>query len=359
MRVLILTGKFGMGHYSVAEALKQEIEREEKEAYVEIVDLVEYMFPRSSKIIYKTFNFLVTKCSGIYNMLNNVASKHSDVPMKKNLAKRMEGLINKHKPDIVLSTFPGCSQYISAYIERSGAPISLYTYITDLTVHEEWIAESTDLYFVGSENTKNVLISMGISEDIIRVSGIPVRENFHHENSVRGKNSGRKKILIMGGGLGLLPKTDEVLRRLSSEKELDITVITGNNRELKNKLERDYPHMRIIGYTNEVDKYMKEADLILTKSGGITTFEAIYSETPMYIVTPFLSQEVGNAQYIEQKCIGKVAWDRKGDISADLMSLINNKQLLEKMRKNMGKAKMEFEPTSPVKAFRNVKRKVS
>ena len=49
--------------------------------------------------------------------------------------------------------------------------------------------------------------------------------------------------------------------------------------------------MRIIGYTNEVDKYMKEADLILTKSGGITTFEAIYSETPMYIVTPFLSQE--------------------------------------------------------------------
>ena len=32
MRVLILTGKFGMGHYSVAEALKQEIEREEKEA---------------------------------------------------------------------------------------------------------------------------------------------------------------------------------------------------------------------------------------------------------------------------------------------------------------------------------------
>ena len=73
-----------------------------------------------------------------------------------------------------------------------------------------------------------------------------VRENFHHENSVRGKNSGRKKILIMGGGLGLLSKTDEVLRRLSSEKELDITVITGNNRELKNKLERDYPHMRIM-----------------------------------------------------------------------------------------------------------------
>ena len=62
-------------------------------------------------------------------------------------------------------------------MRRSSIP--LYTYITDITAHEEWIAPGTDKYFVGDITTKNALLSKGVSEDKIAVSGIPVRRAFY------------------------------------------------------------------------------------------------------------------------------------------------------------------------------------
>ena len=50
MNILILTGKFGMGHYSAAEAIKQEIEENYKDINVniKIIDIIDYLFPAIS-----------------------------------------------------------------------------------------------------------------------------------------------------------------------------------------------------------------------------------------------------------------------------------------------------------------------
>ena len=51
---------------------------------------------------------------------------------------------------------------------------------------------------------------------------------------------------------------------------------------------------------------MKEADLLITKPGGITMFEAIASRTPLFILPPGLAQEKENAAFIETSGIGYV-----------------------------------------------------
>ena len=84
---------------------------------------------------------------------------------------------------------------------------------------------------------------------------------------------------------------------------------------------------------------MKKADLIISKSGGITLFESIYSETSIYVVNPFLFQEVKNAKFIEDKKIGKVIWDEKIDIAEDILALINDDKAILDMKKNMKKVK--------------------
>ena len=103
----------------------------------------------------------------------------------------------------------------------------------------------------------------------------------------------------MGGGLGLIPFSDNLLEWLSNDPKVHVTVITGTNRKLKEKLEDGYPNMEILGYVKNVDYYMHRADLIVTKAGGITTFEAIHTRTPLFVIRPFLEQEYGNAMYIE------------------------------------------------------------
>ena len=93
-----------------------------------------------------------------------------------------------------------------------------------------------------------------------------------------------------------------------------------------------YKNIKVIGYTEEVSKYMKNSDLIISKSGGITLFEAIYSEVPMYVINPFLVQEIKNSKFIEKEKIGKVIRDKDFDIVSDILNLINDDDEITKMK---------------------------
>ena len=347
MNILILTGKFGMGHVKCAEAITEEIYAAHKDAAVTSVDVIDYLFPHFSKAIYKGFSLLVTKLPGMYNHLNRAAGRHAGIPMKKAIAARLDKLMEQTKPDLIISNLPVCSKYISAYKELRVCTPPLFTYITDITVHDEWIADKTDLYFVGDESTRNALISKGVAEEKIVVSGIPVSGAF---NKVQNSESTSDKVrlLIMGGGLGLIPGGSRLLRSLNEEKNLIVTLIAGKNHRLERRARRKYENINVIGYTDKVADFMSEADLVITKPGGITTFEAIASQTPMYIVDPFLEQEMGNACFIESKDIGRVVRSGETDIAADLKKVAGNKVLIETMKSNMDNLSLHFGSANPM-----------
>ena len=52
MNVLIFTGHFGMGHIAAAQAVRQEILRQDPTASVTIVDVVEDCFPQLHRRVY-------------------------------------------------------------------------------------------------------------------------------------------------------------------------------------------------------------------------------------------------------------------------------------------------------------------
>ena len=97
---------------------------------------------------------------------------------------------------------------------------------------------------------------------------------------------------------------------------------------------------------------MKKAELIITKAGGITLFEAIHSNTPIYIVYPFLSQEIGNAKFVENKGLGKVIWKKTENAIKPIIKLLNTPVELEIMKENMDKIKNELEPISVIDAYK-------
>ena len=370
MNILILTGKFGMGHVKCAEAISEEIHASNADASITTVDVMDYLFPHFSKAIYKGFSLLVSRLPGMYNHLNRAAGKHTGVPMRKTIASKLDKLMAQTEPDLIISNLPVCSKYISAYKELRVCPQPLFTYITDITVHDEWIADKTDMYFVGDESTKNTLVSKGVPAEKVGVSGIPVSHRFkvgtcsadypqNHAGGIKngsgrkkgsgGKNDGgRVHLLIMGGGLGLVPGGSRLLKILNNEDKLDVTLIAGKNHRLEKHARRKYENINVIGYTDKVYDYMAKADLIITKPGGITTFEAIASQTPMYIVDPFLEQEMGNALFIESKNIGRVVNSNETDIAADLIKIAGNRILLETMKDNMKKLSASLASPDPL-----------
>ena len=338
MKILILTGKFGMGHYSVSEAIGQEISSRDSNIEVSIVDILDYLMPTASKILYKSFNTLVTKWSNLYNFVNINNEDNNIKTFNYFFVKGLDRLFLEFNPDIVISTLPISSQYISKYKSLKKSNIPLFTFITDISSHSEWIHKNTDFYFVGDISIKKSLIDKGIDENKIIVSGIPVKQGFKDKIIKFDKNKS-KEILIMGGGLGLISFNKNLFESLNNEKNIKTTVITGNNKKMFEQLKSKYKNIEVLGYTNKIDFYMKRADLIISKAGGITLFEAIYSETPIYVVNPFLLQEVKNAKFIEKRKIGQVVWNEEMDIAKDILSLINDDKAILKMKSNMKKVK--------------------
>ena len=349
-----------MGHVKCAEAIAEEIYASQPDASVTTVDVMDYLFPHLSKAIYKGFSLLVTKLPGMYNHLNRAAGKHAGVPMKKTIAAKLDRLIAETQPDLIISNLPVCSKYISAYKKLRVCTVPLFTYITDITVHDEWIADKTDLYFVGDESTGNVLISKGVSAEKIVVSGIPVKRVFKsafkdgtlkdQEKAYTGTHT-KKRLLIMGGGLGLVPGGSRLLKRLNEETCFEVTLITGKNRSLEKRARRKYKNINVVGFTDKIADYMAAADLVLTKPGGITTFEAIASRTPMYIADPFLEQEMGNARFIESKNIGRVVWSRDCDVASDIINFLKDTALIDTMKENMAKLCQSFSCPNPMQYF--------
>lgn len=349
-----------MGHVKCAEAIAEEIYASQPDASVTTVDVMDYLFPHLSKAIYKGFSLLVTKLPGMYNHLNRAAGKHAGVPMKKTIAAKLDRLIAETQPDLIISNLPVCSKYISAYKELRVCTVPLFTYITDITVHDEWIADKTDLYFVGDESTGNVLISKGVYAEKIVVSGIPVKRVFKsafkdgtlkdQEKADTGTHT-KKRLLIMGGGLGLVPGGSRLLKRLNEESCFEVTLITGKNRSLEKRARRKYKNINVVGFTDKIADYMAAADLVLTKPGGITTFEAIASRTPMYIADPFLEQEMGNARFIESKNIGRVVWSRDCDVASDIINFLKDTALIDTMKENMAKLCQSFSCPNPMQYF--------
>lgn len=336
MKVLILTGKFNMGHWSVAQSLKQELLAAYPQAGVEVEDFVSYAVPGMDNAVYKLFELFVTHAGGLYNVCYRLTEKGTGelLPVHALLFLRgMEELLAEREPDVVIATHPVCAQLVSRCKERGSYGGVLLTCVTDVTDHSEWLCRNCDGYLVGAEAVRDAFVERGVDPGHIAVTGIPVRREFKEPRPSR--QTGEKRLLIMGGGLGLMPKSDDFYRAVNDLTNVKTTLITGGNRKLFDRLAGKYPNIQVLGFTPEVYVYMKESDLVLSKPGGATTFEAIFSATPMLAWEPFWEQERRNAAFLVREGMGRIAGKKASQCLAALQELLGDPAALTAMSERM------------------------
>lgn len=320
MNILILTGKFGTGHLAAAYSLRQQLLRSFSEAAVDVVDFLAYAMPKLSKAMYKGFHLMVFHGSPIFNTyykFTSMGRTDARPPMESLFFNRLSELLCEKKPDLVLATHPLCAQLVSRFKEKAGSSLPLITCITDVTAHPEWINRNTDYYLAPSEEVRQKLAEKGVNPAFVCVTGIPVREEFRKLSHC---GTGKKELLIMGGGLGLLPKDTSFYESLHEIPDTHITIVTGYNGKLLERLHGRWENIQVVGYADKIWEYMARADLIVTKPGGITLFEAIFARVPVFSWQPALLQEKNNARWMEEKGIGWVA--EHADCAEEIRELI-------------------------------------
>lgn len=337
MRVLILTGKFNMGHWSAARAVKEELLCSYPDAVVEAEDFLGYAIPGMDNAVYKMFQLFVTHAHGLYNAIYRLTERGTGDLLPVHawpFVKAMEELLAERRPDVVIATHPLCTQLVNHCKERGSYRGALLTCVTDITGHGEWLCRGCDGYMVGSESVRDAFIARGVEPERIAVTGIPVRREF--KEPPRRSFDGEKRLLIMGGGLGLVPKDDGFYQALNDLPGVKTTLITGSNRKLFDRLAGRYPNIQVLGYTPEVSRYMTRSHLVLSKPGGATTFEAIFSATPMLAWEPFWEQERRNAAFLVREGMGRVAGKKTDECLAALRELLlDDPQTLADMSRRM------------------------
>ncbi|HEX8098154.1 MAG TPA: glycosyltransferase, partial [Pyrinomonadaceae bacterium] len=198
--------------------------------------------------------------------------------------------------------------------------VPLVTVVTDpcYGFWRAWACDDVRLYLVASEEARQQLIDYGVSPERIKVSGMPVHPKFefpgeHAARAARqalGLDPEKFTVFVNAGwaGGGNIPQIFRELVR--GELDVQAIFLAGKNEELKAEAESlaseaAFP-IKVIGYSEQVEQLMGAANVMISKLGGLTTFEALQCRLPIIadVITPPMPQEEGAARLIEKRGAG-------------------------------------------------------
>lgn len=356
MNVLILTSNTGGGHIKASEAIYEQLKHKNLNYNIKCVNTLEYINHSFNKIITSFYNECIKSYPDLFGKIYYYSeADHLSInvfnSILNSLAKKFLPVINEFNTDIIISTHPFSTHMIS-YLKEIGKikNIKLINLLTDYAPHKFWIQNNVDAYITATEQMTKDMVDRGVKREIIYPIGIPVSMNFlkSFNKSEVLKGLGLKEdyftILLMCGSIGVDFVIKIFKEVINIDRELQIIIITGHNKNLYDKFNKIISSYKgkikfhLIGFTNEVSKYMNVSDIIITKPGGLTTTEAIQSNLPIVFFDAIPGQEEKNGEFILNNDIGMRISKDKESIE-EFISIIDDRELLNKMKDNINKMK--------------------
>lgn len=200
-------------------------------------------------------------------------------------ARTLPDIYREYRPDVVIATHPFA---LAAWggLRKHQPTLRIVGVLTDLSVHRYWYEPYTDAYMVWLPEQVQDLTRFGVAESKIHPVGIPIRESFQ-ESYLPLPVYDRGPIILLGGGLGMGPYS-RILRELA-RVDWPLVAVCGHNEKLRWKLseERWPEHVTIAGYIENMPVFLRHAQLVVGKPGGVTAAEVAQSGIP-WIVTHWI-----------------------------------------------------------------------
>lgn len=316
-KILIVYATAGIGHKKASLAVKAALdEMAPQDTEVSIIDALDYTNKFFKWSYLKAYLLMVNKLPTFWGLAYYITDNRyvdmliSFVRRVNNWvnSRKLEAYLSETKPDVIISTHFFASEVISDLKKRGLCRSRLITVVTDYRLHSWWVADHTDMYVVGGEDAKEDLLKWRVPEEKIRVLGIPVEPVFskRHDAMAILQKSGLREdkftILVVGGGFGVGPIEDIIKIAGSISDKVQIVAVCGHNENLVKQLGALKPtlkaDLKILGFVDNVYEYMEVAEVLISKSGGITTSESLAKELPLIVISPIIGQETRNCDFL-------------------------------------------------------------
>ncbi len=347
MKIMLLMAATGGGHIRAAQAVEQYI-RENTSYDVVTVDALKAVNRFLDKTVCDSYLFMAKKIPAIFGRLYKRTNQQN---LFAGLVPRLSGLFSSllyrtiadYGPDVIITTHPFAAEMVSALKEDGLVTAPLICIITDYGVHRAYVAGKVDAYVTASEELAPELVALGVSPDQIFPFGIPVHGVFFQKKDKEllkkelGLDPALPTILFMAGSFGV-SNIIKLCRSLeTTDVQMQLMVITGRNKKLYKAFEKEFEDFRLpaklIFFTNEVEKYMYAADLLVTKPGGLTVSEALACGLPMAVFDAIPGQEEDNADFLSshEMC---VRLRKNSDFAGEISALLREESRLMAMREH-------------------------
>ncbi|MBV9217376.1 MAG: hypothetical protein JO053_14500 [Acidobacteria bacterium] len=352
-KVLIISSDTGGGHRSAAQAIANGMEKLWKgdNIAVRTIKAVEESHHISEKLV-RLYNWVLQNkqhwMKYLYWAVNKIRPETREF-----FHKRCMGYIRdqfeKWCPHIVVSVHP-LTQHAFGRVLRElnlTQQVPLVTVVTDpcYGFWKGWACDDVSLYLVANEDAKRQLIDYGVLPEKIKISGMPVDPKFKEVDEVDAQNA-RKiygldpdkfTVFVNAGwiGGGNIP---QIFREfVAGELDVQAIFLAGKNEELRLQAEQlaktaKFP-VKVIGYSDEVEKLMQSANVMISKLGGLTTFEALACRLPIIAdaTTPPMPQEAGTSSLLEERGAG-ILLKKSTDIVPTIQNLISDQTRYSRMK---------------------------
>ncbi|MFA5925285.1 MAG: glycosyltransferase, partial [Methylococcaceae bacterium] len=347
-RVLIMSAGAGTGHIKAAEALELSFAVDSRVAEVINNDALQYTNKLFRDFYSRFYTSLVRSAPNFLGWWYKTTDEPWHTDTMRHMIDRLNTkplvrFIREFDPHITVCTHYMPAGIISHLIAKKQLQARLSIVVTDFDFHAMWLSRSFHRYFVAIDETRAHLEMLGIPNERITVSGIPIDPVFQHainreEERLRlGLNPAKPVLLLSAGAFGVGPTEYMVERMLNLNSDAQTVVICGRNEELKQRIlqlvDSRSSRFKVLGYTDEMHKLMKMADIFIGKPGGMTTSEAIACGLPMCVVSPIPGQEERNSDHLLEEGIA-VKCNDLTTLPFKLERLLEVPERLDRMKAN-------------------------
>ncbi len=344
-KILIISSDTGGGHRSAAEAIAEGLQNfwHGDSTVVRTVKAIEDSHHITEKLVnlYNwTLRYKQHWMKYLYWAVNKIRPETRDFFHKRCIG-YIRSQFDKWCPHVVVSVHP-LTQHIVAKILKElhlADQVPLVTVVTDpcYGFWKGWACDDVSLYLVANDEARRQLLDYGVSADRIKVSGMPVDPKFKEVDEADaqmarkayGLDPDKFTVFLNAGwiGGGNIPQIFKELVR--GELDVQAIFLAGKNEQLRIEAEQIAKHakfpVKVIGYSDEIEKLMQSANVMISKLGGLTTFEALACGLPIIAdaTTEPMPQEAGTAQLINDRGAG-IMLKKSSDIVPTIRNLIGN-----------------------------------
>jgi processive 1,2-diacylglycerol beta-glucosyltransferase len=334
-KILIISSDTGGGHRSAAAAIVAGVQKFfQGESYaVRVVRAIEESHQVTEKLV-RLYNWLLRHkqhwMKYLYWAVNRFRPETREFFYNRTVGYARE-LFERWCPHVVVSVHPLTQHAIARVLKELGLAdrIPLITVVTDpcYGFWKGWACNDVRLYLVASAEARQQLIDYGVAPERIKISGMPVHPKFQFpdDQAARAARAAlnldphKFTVFVNAGwaGGGNIPR----IYREFAGSDLDVQAIflAGRNEDLRAEAEAvaakaKFP-IKVIGYSENIEQLMSAANVMISKLGGLTTFEAFACRVPIIAdaTTQPMPQEAGAADLIERRGAG-VLLNRVGDV---------------------------------------------